>query len=91
MLVLSRKKNESITLNNNIVIKVISVDGETVRLGIEAPREVEIYRTEIYEAIQEENRVASESTISRSFINVIFQEEQVGLQVGSVKKEDDET
>lgn len=78
-------------LNNNIVIKVISVDGETVRLGIEAPRDVEIYRTEIYEAIQEENRVASESTVSWSSMKAILKEEQRTVHEDVHEKEDDET
>ncbi|USG65327.1 carbon storage regulator CsrA [Brevibacillus ruminantium] len=58
MLVLSRKKNESIMIGDSIEIKVIAVEGDTVRLGIEAPRNVEVYRKEIYEAIQEENKIA---------------------------------
>ena len=54
MLVLSRKKNECIIIDDNIVITVVEVRGDKVRLGIEAPREVPIHRSEIYEAIQSE-------------------------------------
>ena len=54
MLVLSRKKNESIVIDGNIVVTVVEVRGDKVRLGIEAPREVPIHRSEIYEAIQNE-------------------------------------
>jgi carbon storage regulator len=54
MLVLSRKKNECIIIDDDIVITVVEVRGDKVRLGIEAPREVPIHRSEIYEAIQSE-------------------------------------
>jgi carbon storage regulator len=58
MLVLSRKKGESIMIGNDIELTVLSVEGETVRLGIAAPRVVSIYRREIYDQIQKENREA---------------------------------
>lgn len=51
MLVLSRKKNESIVINNDIVITVVEVRGDKVRLGIVAPRDVAVHREEVYEAI----------------------------------------
>jgi carbon storage regulator len=51
MLVLSRKKNESIVINNDIVITVIEVRGDKVRLGIVAPKDVAVHREEVYEAI----------------------------------------
>lgn len=52
MLVLSRKKNESIVIDDNIVITVVGIWGDKVRLGIQAPREVPVHRSEVYEAIQ---------------------------------------
>jgi carbon storage regulator len=51
MLVLSRKKNESIVIANDIVITVIEVRGDKVRLGIVAPKDVPVHREEVYEAI----------------------------------------
>ncbi|QDU81614.1 hypothetical protein Pla110_33570 [Polystyrenella longa] len=54
MLVLSRKKNEKIVIDDNIVITIVEVRGDKVRLGIEAPKDVPIHRSEIYEAIQKE-------------------------------------
>lgn len=47
MLVLSRKKNESIVVDNNIIITVVEIRGDKVRLGIEAPREVGVFRSEL--------------------------------------------
>jgi carbon storage regulator len=52
MLVLSRKKNESIVINNEITIVVVEIRGDKVRLGVEAPKEVPVHRREVYEAIQ---------------------------------------
>ena len=52
MLVLSRKTNESIIINDNIVVTVIDISGNKVRLGFMAPKEITIHRKEVYEAIQ---------------------------------------
>lgn len=52
MLVLSRKKNESIVINNDITVVVVEIRGDKVRLGIEAPKEVPVHRREVYEAIK---------------------------------------
>lgn len=58
MLALSRKKNEALILNNNIEITVLEIKGEQVKLGISAPREVPVYRKEVYAQIQEANKEA---------------------------------
>ena len=52
MLVLSRRKNERIIINDDITVMIVDIRGDKVRLGIEAPREVAVHRSEIYEAIQ---------------------------------------
>jgi len=52
MLVLSRKKNESIVINNDITIVVVEIRGDKVRLGVDAPKEVPVHRREVYEAIK---------------------------------------
>jgi carbon storage regulator len=62
MLVLSRKKNESIIINDDIVVMVVDVRGDKVRLGIQAPREVAVHRREIYDAIK---RAEEEKTTVR--------------------------
>ena len=59
MLVLSRQRDESIIIGDNIVVTVVDVRGDKVRLGIEAPREVSVHRREVYEAMQRENQQAS--------------------------------
>jgi carbon storage regulator len=52
MLVLSRKKDESIIINDDIIVMVVEVRGDKVRLGIEAPKEVTVHRREVYDAIK---------------------------------------
>ena len=59
MLVLTRKPKQQIMIGDNIVINVVEVQGDNVRIAIEAPREIKIYRGEIYRAIQEENQKAA--------------------------------
>lgn len=53
MLVLSRKKDESIIINQNITITVVEIRGDKVRLGIEAPKEIPVHRREVYDAIRD--------------------------------------
>lgn len=58
MLVLSRKKNESIVIDEKIVITVVEVRGDKVRLGIQAPRDVPVYRQEVHQALKEAEKVS---------------------------------
>ena len=58
MLTLTRKKGESIVLNNNIEITILEIRGEQIKIGISAPRDVSIYRKEVYLQIQEENKAS---------------------------------
>ncbi|MEO3947273.1 carbon storage regulator CsrA [Gorillibacterium sp. CAU 1737] len=63
MLVLARKKGESLIIGDNIEVVVLGTEGDTVRLGIKAPKEIQIHRQEVYKAIQESNQEASKSAL----------------------------
>ncbi|GEK35092.1 carbon storage regulator CsrA [Kurthia sibirica] len=58
MLVLTRKIGESITIGSDITVKIIAIDGEQIKLGIEAPKDIKVHREEVYNAIQHENEQA---------------------------------
>jgi carbon storage regulator len=59
MLILARKINESIIIGDKIEVSVIDIKGDQVKLGIDAPKKVKVYRQEVYNAIQEENKAAA--------------------------------
>ncbi|MEK4345504.1 carbon storage regulator CsrA [Paenibacillus sp. FSL P4-0184] len=71
MLVLSRKKGESIVIQDQIELTILSVDGDTVKVGITAPKHVDIFRKEVYLSIQEANResVAPQQTDLNALIH----------------------
>lgn len=58
MLALSRKKNEALIVNNNVEITILEIKGEQVKIGITAPKDVPIYRKEVYTQIQDANKEA---------------------------------
>ena len=60
MLVLSRQRDETIVIGDNIEITVVDIRGDKVRLGINAPKEISVHRKEVYEAIKRENREAGQ-------------------------------
>jgi len=60
MLVLSRHRDESIMIGDNVVVTIVDIRGDKVRLGINAPKEIPVHRQEVYEAIQRENRNAAQ-------------------------------
>jgi len=60
MLVLSRHRDESIMIGDEIVVTIVDIRGDKVRLGIDAPQDIPVHRQEVYEAIQRENRKASQ-------------------------------
>ena len=72
MLALSRKAGESIIINNDIEIVVLDVKGEQVKIGINAPKSVPIYRKEIYEQIQQANIEAVESDTTAEALDNLF-------------------
>jgi carbon storage regulator len=61
MLILSRKVNEKIMIGEDISVSIIEIRGDQVRLGVDAPKTVKVYRQEVFDAIKAENRAAAES------------------------------
>ena len=72
MLILSRKKEESIIINNDIEIKIVSVEDGRVRIGIQAPKHIQIFRKEVYDQITAENRAATESGKDTSELKMLL-------------------
>jgi len=73
MLALSRKKGEALILNNDIEITVLEIKGEQVKLGISAPKQVSVYRKEVYRQIQEANKEAADNTAAVEQLANLFQ------------------
>lgn len=78
MLVLARKKGESIVIQDHIHVTILEVDGETVKIGIEAPKEIEVYRKEIYSAVQEANKMSAHSSLDFSQLKTIKLKDKKG-------------
>lgn len=78
MLVLTRREGECIRIDNNIVVRVHTIGKKRVRIAIEAPHDVPIYREEIYNRIAEENLQASKSNLSKEGVDDLFA--KLGLQ-----------
>ncbi|NCC62685.1 MAG: carbon storage regulator [Verrucomicrobiae bacterium] len=72
MLVLSRKPGEAIRIGDDIEISIVEVRGDTVRIGINAPRTILVYRREIYEQIREENIKAAKIIDTVNFKDILF-------------------
>jgi carbon storage regulator len=66
MLVLSRQRDESIIIGDNIVITIVDIRGDKVRIGIDAPTSIPVHRQEVYEAIQRENQRSSDLKIQNN-------------------------
>ncbi|MEO1618186.1 MAG: carbon storage regulator CsrA [Planctomycetota bacterium] len=64
MLVLSRHRDESIMIGDDVVVTIVDIRGDKVRLGIEAPQSIPVHRQEVYDAIQRENRRSSQTSAS---------------------------
>ena len=73
MLISTRKTNEKIKIGNEITLSIIEIKGEQVKIGVEAPKEVKVFRQEVFNAIQNENRAAATSQESISALSDLFQ------------------
>ena len=89
MLALTRKKGESIIIGDNIEIVILSVQGDMVKVGIEAPRSVPVNRKEIFVQILEQNRRAAERPVSVQDISNLFKIIQKKEKEKSLKKDGD--
>ena len=70
MLILSRKVNEKIMIGDDISVSIVEIKGDQIRLGVVAPRNVKVYRQEIYDAIMAENKEALESVVKIPKLNL---------------------
>ena len=71
MLALTRKKGEALVINNNIEITILEIRGDQIKIGITAPKDVQIYRKEVYLQIQEENKAAISVDSTEIFKNLL--------------------
>lgn len=72
MLILTRKINEKIKIGDEITLSIIEIKGEQVKIGVEAPKEVKVFRQEVFNAIQNENRQAAISKNNLSSLTDLF-------------------
>lgn len=72
MLILTRKKNESIIINDNIEVKILGIEDGKVSIGIEAPKDIDIFRKELYKSIEEENIKASKIQLNMEQVNQLI-------------------
>lgn len=70
MLILSRKIDEKIKIGDEITLTIIEVKGDQVKIGVEAPKNVKVFRQEVFEAIQKENKVAALDISEESLVNL---------------------
>ncbi len=87
MLVLTRKRDQSIVINENIEITVLDIQGDQVRIGIDAPREVSIHRKEVFVQISEENRKAASANVKVDLKEVLKNSQFAALKKGNGKQD----
>ncbi len=75
MLILSRKKDESIIIDGNIEIKIVEIEDGKVKIGIEAPKDIDIMRKELYKRIQEENEAAVNNPTNLEELKRLFKKQ----------------
>jgi carbon storage regulator len=72
MLILARRLSEKIMIGDEIEISVVEIRGDQVKIGVEAPKSVKVFRREVFDAIQEENRAAAASSVRIPEIDIPF-------------------
>ena len=78
MLVLARKTNESIIINDSIEIIILDVKGDQIKIGINAPRTIKIYRKEVYDEIEKQNIAATSNDINLNKLDNLFAKKDKG-------------
>lgn len=76
MLILSRRPDEKIVIGEDIEVSIIEIRGDQVKIGVKAPKDVKVFRREVFEAIQAENRAAAESSFSLPKLDIGASEKQ---------------
>ena len=80
MLILSRKINEKVMIGDEITVSIIEVRGDQVRIGIDAPKNVKVFRQEVFDAIKAENKAALESTPVIPQLKLGMRNEELGIK-----------
>ena len=70
MLILSRKINEKIMIGDDISVSIIEIRGDQVRIGVDAPKSVKVFRQEVFDAIKAENKAAAQSNVELPVLNI---------------------
>lgn len=81
MLVLSRKKNQSLRIGEDIVLTIVDIQGDQIRLGIEAPRDIPILRQELYEAVKDSNKQAAQTLQKMDVAFILNQVQNMGKEI----------
>lgn len=76
MLILARKVNERIVIGEDVQVSIVDIKGDQVKIGIEAPKSVKVYRYEVFEAIQEQNRAAASSVTELPDLGPFVEDEE---------------
>ncbi len=71
MLILTRRKDQKIIIDERIEVAIVDIKGDQVKLGIDAPKDVTVFRSEVFQAIQEENRVAASAPIELPALDIL--------------------
>ncbi len=71
MLILTRRKDQRIIIDERIEVAIVDIKGDQVKLGIDAPKDVSVFRSEVFQAIQEENRIAAYAPIELPSLDIL--------------------